>query len=277
MKMLAPRVTNAPTSRIKTNTTANTRTRGSVWMKIRDAIMRRDLGICQSCVRAGKLTKATQVDHIIPLHQGGTDAMENLEAICTNCHSIKTIPSYVFGNITTVNIASFLSWCSSLQVMPSITIGNVYASNSSIISNCYSLKRMLMPLKFSFSVANAKMSAAALNEMYSNYVPTYRLNPSTKGLTYSGQVTDIKTGIKKAVGSSKNLLPLHEQISKQTMQAVKATHDNLFGLRLAQNINPKTQQYVQELKKIQDTIDIDAEDVPELKNAFKIIFNIKSL
>ncbi len=115
--------------------------------------------------------------------------------------------------------------------------------------------------------------AKALNEMYSNYVPTYRLNPSTKGLTYSGQVTDIKTGIKKAVGSSKDLLPLHEQISKQTMQAVKATHDNLFGLRLAQNINPKTQQYVQELKKIQDTIDIDAEDVPELKNAFKIFEN----
>ena len=91
MKMLAPRVTNAPTSRIKTNTTANARTRGSVWMKIRDAIMRRDLGICQSCVRAGKLSTATQVDHITPLIAGGTDAYSNLEAICDDCHKDKTV------------------------------------------------------------------------------------------------------------------------------------------------------------------------------------------
>ena len=88
-----------------------------------------------------------------------------------NCHSLKTIPSYVFGNITTSNINSFLSNCSSLQVMPNITIGTAYTSNTSITSACYSLKRMLRPLRFTFSVANAKMSAVALNEMYSILPP----------------------------------------------------------------------------------------------------------
>lgn len=82
------------------------------------------------------------------------------------CYSLKTIPAYVFGNITATNIGNFLNTCSSLQVMPAITIGSVYTSNSNILYNCYSLKRMLMPLRFTFSVANAKMSATALNEMY---------------------------------------------------------------------------------------------------------------
>jgi hypothetical protein len=116
-------------------------------------------------------------------------------------------------------------------------------------------------------------SANALTEMYKNYVPTYRANPSAKGLKTFGGAANISTGIKKATGSSKDLLPLHEQISKQTMQAVDAAHKNLFGIRLAENINPNTQQFVQELKKVDDTFDIDADVVPELKNTFNVYEN----
>lgn len=83
------------------------------------------------------------------------------------CKSLTTLPNYVFGNITTTNVGNFVGNCDSLQIMPSITIGTVYTSNNSVMQNTYSLKRMLMPLRFTFSVANAKMSAAALNEMYS--------------------------------------------------------------------------------------------------------------
>jgi 5-methylcytosine-specific restriction protein A len=90
MKMMQPRIKTAQTSRLKLNTCEVTRTRGSAWMKIREEVMNRDCGICQTCKRNGNVSAATQVDHIIPLHQGGTDAMDNLEAICTNCHSIKT-------------------------------------------------------------------------------------------------------------------------------------------------------------------------------------------
>jgi hypothetical protein len=116
-------------------------------------------------------------------------------------------------------------------------------------------------------------SATALAEMYKNYVPTYRVNPSARGLKTFGGAANINTGIKKATGSSKDLLPLHEQISKQTMQTVEAAHKNLFGTRLAENINPNTQQFVQELKKVDDTFDIDADVVPELKNTFNVYEN----
>lgn len=31
-----------------------------------------------------------QVDHIIPLSQGGPDTLENLQVLCSNCHASKT-------------------------------------------------------------------------------------------------------------------------------------------------------------------------------------------
>ena len=31
-----------------------------------------------------------EVDHCIPLFQGGTNAVSNLQALCPDCHSIKT-------------------------------------------------------------------------------------------------------------------------------------------------------------------------------------------
>jgi 5-methylcytosine-specific restriction enzyme A len=33
----------------------------------------------------------TQVDHIKPLHKGGTDDMDNLQPLCVECHKVKTL------------------------------------------------------------------------------------------------------------------------------------------------------------------------------------------
>lgn len=66
------------------------RTRGSAWMATRDKVFRRDRGLCQPCERAGRVTLAEQVDHILPLCLGGTDDLSNLEAICPACHQAKT-------------------------------------------------------------------------------------------------------------------------------------------------------------------------------------------
>ena len=30
------------------------------------------------------------IDHIVPLHKGGEDALGNLQALCCNCHAIKS-------------------------------------------------------------------------------------------------------------------------------------------------------------------------------------------
>ena len=89
----------------------------------------------------------------------------NIANMLSNCPSLKKIPNYEFVNV--ILLDAFLSACISLQVLPSIDVGSSYTSNGNFISGTSSLKRMLMPLRFSFSVAQAKMSAGALNEMYS--------------------------------------------------------------------------------------------------------------
>ena len=70
--------------------TATERGYGASWAKLRVRIMRRDAGLCQPCLHAGRVTAAKQVDHIIPKTEGGTDAENNLQAICTACHKAKT-------------------------------------------------------------------------------------------------------------------------------------------------------------------------------------------
>lgn len=66
---------------------------GAAWDKIRIVVLRRDNGLCQCTECQGgklKLTLATEVDHIIPKAKGGTDDMDNLQAINTECHKRKT-------------------------------------------------------------------------------------------------------------------------------------------------------------------------------------------
>ena len=64
---------------------------GHAWVKLRERVMRRDRYLCQPCEAKGYVTLANAVDHILPKSQGGTDDMENLQAICNECHEEKTI------------------------------------------------------------------------------------------------------------------------------------------------------------------------------------------
>lgn len=63
---------------------------GRPWRRKRDRVMRRDGKLCQTCKREGRLTLATEVDHILAVSQGGTDDDANLEAICGPHHLEKT-------------------------------------------------------------------------------------------------------------------------------------------------------------------------------------------
>ena len=89
--MLKPRIATYSTARQAQHTAATTRTRGSRWMTIRARVMTRDCGLCQACKRAGRLTLATQVDHIKPHHLGGGDDLSNLQALCLDCHGSKSL------------------------------------------------------------------------------------------------------------------------------------------------------------------------------------------
>ena len=61
---------------------------GAQWDKIRLIVLRRDCGLCQcdECKAQGKLTAATEVNHIKPIAQGGDDSPENLQAVNHDCH-----------------------------------------------------------------------------------------------------------------------------------------------------------------------------------------------
>lgn len=63
---------------------------GTEWEKTRKRILSRDKGLCQPCMKAGRVSVAKQVDHITPKGEGGTDADNNLQAICLACHKVKT-------------------------------------------------------------------------------------------------------------------------------------------------------------------------------------------
>jgi 5-methylcytosine-specific restriction protein A len=60
---------------------------GHAWSKIRLRIRERDGYQCQSC-KVG--LQAGIVDHKIALVNGGTNADDNLQLMCTECHRIKT-------------------------------------------------------------------------------------------------------------------------------------------------------------------------------------------
>lgn len=60
------------------------------WVKTRSLILRRDGYLCQPCLMLGRPTQATEVDHVVPKANGGSDEWDNLQSICRECHSTKT-------------------------------------------------------------------------------------------------------------------------------------------------------------------------------------------
>ncbi|MYC99465.1 MAG: HNH endonuclease [Gammaproteobacteria bacterium] len=55
---------------------------GRRWARIRREVLDRDGWRCVKCGRAGRL----EVDHIRPLHRGGSDSLDNLRSLCRGCH-----------------------------------------------------------------------------------------------------------------------------------------------------------------------------------------------
>lgn len=46
--------------------------------------------LCIECKRKGRVTLASEVDHIVPLSKGGTDDPENLQGLCAEHHADKS-------------------------------------------------------------------------------------------------------------------------------------------------------------------------------------------
>lgn len=69
---------------------------GSKWDRLRALVIKRDNGLCQECLRQGRVTAVGHkpftafCDHIIPKAEGGTDDESNLQTLCRQCHTAKT-------------------------------------------------------------------------------------------------------------------------------------------------------------------------------------------
>lgn len=46
--------------------------------------------LCAECKRQGRVTLATQRDHIKPLAEGGADTDDNVQGLCAPCHDAKS-------------------------------------------------------------------------------------------------------------------------------------------------------------------------------------------
>ena len=58
--------------------------------KVKAEVLWRDSAMCRLCNET-LLEFRWQCDHIVPLWDGGSNVLDNLQAICANCHSEKTI------------------------------------------------------------------------------------------------------------------------------------------------------------------------------------------
>ncbi len=73
-----------------TNKHKEKRTRGRAGQTLRKSILKRDMGLCVMCTSMGLTRPAEEVDHIVSLANGGTDAASNLRSLCKPCHKVKT-------------------------------------------------------------------------------------------------------------------------------------------------------------------------------------------
>lgn len=71
---------------LATRATETDRLRGGAWQSLREQVLRRDNGVCVLCCAA----VATEVDHVVPLASGGSNAVTNLQSVCGPCHAAKS-------------------------------------------------------------------------------------------------------------------------------------------------------------------------------------------
>jgi 5-methylcytosine-specific restriction protein A len=63
---------------------------GRKLQRLRAELFARD-PLCAECRRQGRVTLATQRDHIVSLGEGGQDVESNVQGLCVDCHEAKSL------------------------------------------------------------------------------------------------------------------------------------------------------------------------------------------
>jgi len=98
-----------------------------------------------------------------------TAAVTSMSSMLVNCPSLTTVP--LFNTAAVTNMSNMFANCSSLVAVPALvtTAVTTAARMSNMFNACNSLARIQAEdFRFTFSVANCKLSAAALDEIYTN-------------------------------------------------------------------------------------------------------------
>lgn len=72
---------------------------GYRWQQIRKRVLAEE-PLCRFCRDRGRVTAAQEVDHVLPLADGGTHDRDNLRPLCKSCHSTHTGRSKGAGQIS---------------------------------------------------------------------------------------------------------------------------------------------------------------------------------
>lgn len=65
------------------------RLRGAKWLAAITRVRARD-PLCATCKALGVVTLGVEMDHVVPLHKGGSNDDDNLQMLCVPCHRKKT-------------------------------------------------------------------------------------------------------------------------------------------------------------------------------------------
>lgn len=72
---------------------------GATWRELRKLVLHEE-PICRQCrnEQPGPLRLSAEIDHIVPLKQGGTNERANLQGLCKHHHSLKTAQQGRWGS-----------------------------------------------------------------------------------------------------------------------------------------------------------------------------------
>jgi len=85
------------------------RIRGRALQALRARIFK-DNPLCVMCAKAGRVTVATELDHIVALVNGGQNEDANLQGLCKACHEDKTRTDLGYRQVARFDAGGHVVW-----------------------------------------------------------------------------------------------------------------------------------------------------------------------